>query len=304
VDPTRLISTTEAIDPVFMFLFGACLLLLLGITAAMAVFVLRYHRSRAPQPTSQVESSLWLEIVWTLLPTILVLAMFWYGWKEYLVLRTVPKGALEVTATARMWSWNFTYANGATSPKLYVPVGKPVRVNLVATDVIHGFFLPAFRVKRDVVPGMSNYAWFVANKSGSYDLFCSQYCGTGHSAMITTVEAMPAKEFDEWLEHGAGGTNKDSRIDGKKLAQEKGCLGCHSLEGAPGVGPSFKGIMGRSETVVTKGSERVITVDEAYLRRSIQEPQADVVKGFQPIMPAFGDLSKVAALVEYLEGIK
>ena len=306
MDPTRLITTTEAIDPVFMFIFGACLVLLLGITAAMVIFVVRYHRSRAPQPTSQVESSLWLEIVWTLLPTLLVLAMFWYGWKEYLVLRTVPKGALEVTATARMWSWNFTYANGTTSPRLYVPVGKPVRVNLVATDVIHGFFLPAFRVKRDVVPGMSNYAWFVANKPGSYDLFCSQYCGTGHSAMITTVEVLPVKEFGEWLEHGPGGVKKETRIDGKKLAREKGCLGCHSLDGAPGVGPSFKGIMGRSETVVTKGAERTITVDEAYLRRSIQEPQADVVKGFQPIMPAFGDLSKdeVAALVEYLEGIK
>jgi len=306
VDPTRLISTTEAIDPVFMFIFGVCLVLLLGITAAMAFFVLRYHRSRAPQPTSQVESSLWLEIVWTLLPTILVLAMFWYGWKEYLVLRTVPKGALEVTVTARMWSWNFTYANGATSPRLYVPVGKPVRVNLVATDVIHGFFLPAFRVKRDAVPGMPNHAWFVAGKTGSYDLFCSQYCGKGHSAMITTVEALPVKEFEEWLEHGAGGAKKESRIDGKKLAQEKGCLGCHSLDGSPGVGPSFKVIMGRSTVVITKGAERTITVDEAYLRQSILDPHADVVKGFQPIMPAFSDLSKdeVTALVEYLEGIK
>jgi cytochrome c oxidase subunit 2 len=289
-----------------MFIFGACLVLLLGITVAMAIFVVRYHRSRAPQPTSQVESSLWLEIIWTLLPTILVMAMFWYGWKGYLVLRTVPKGALEVTATARMWSWSFTYANGATSPKLYVPIGKPVQVNLVSTDVIHGFFLPAFRVKRDVVPGMPNHAWFVAGKPGTYDLFCSQYCGTGHSAMITTVEALPAKEFEEWLEHGAAGSKNESKIDGKKLALEKGCLGCHSLDGSPGVGPSFKGIMGRSALVVTKGAERTITLDKAYLRRSIVDPNADVVKGFQPIMPSFADLKKeeLEALVEYLEGIK
>jgi cytochrome c oxidase subunit II len=306
VDPIHLISTNEAIDPVFMFIFGACLLLLLGITVAMVVFVVRYHRSRAPQPTSKVESSLWLEFVWTLLPTILVMAMFWYGWKEYLVLRTVPKGALEVTATARMWSWNFTYANGTTSPKLYVPVGKPVKVNLVSNDVIHGFFLPAFRVKRDVVPGMPNYAWFVADKPGSYDLFCSQYCGTGHSAMITTVEALPGKGFEEWLEHGPGGGTKETRIDGKKLAQERGCLGCHSLDGSTGVGPSFKGIMGRSVVVVTSGVERTIAVDEAYLRKSIIDPNADVVKGFQPIMPAFGDLKKeeLEALVEFLEGQK
>jgi len=306
VDPTLLISTNEAIDPVFMFIFGACLVLLLGITVAMAVFVVRYHRSRAPQPTSQTESSLWLEIVWTLLPTILVMAMFWYGWKGYLVLRTVPKGALEVTATARMWSWSFAYANGTTSPKLYVPIGRPVKVNLVSTDVIHGFFLPAFRVKRDVVPGMPNHAWFVAGTAGSYDLFCSQYCGKGHSAMITTVEALPSKEFEEWLEHGAGGGKKDSKIDGKKLAQEKGCLGCHSLDGSPGVGPSFKGLMGRSVVVVTKGVERTIRVDEAYLRQSILDPSADVVKGFQPIMPPFGDLKKeeLEALVEFLEGEK
>jgi cytochrome c oxidase subunit 2 len=305
VDPTQLISTTEAIDPVFMFIFGACLLLLLGITLAMTVFVVRYHRSRAPQPTSQVESSLWLEIVWTVLPTVLVLAMFWYGWKEYLVLRTVPKGAMEVTATARMWSWEFSYANGKRAPKLFVPVGKPVKVNLVATDVIHGFFLPAFRVKRDVVPGMTNHVWFVADKSGSYDLFCSQYCGTGHSAMITTVEAVPEAEFAAWFAQGAEGRGA-GKVDGKKLAQEKGCVGCHSLDGSPGVGPSFKEIMGRSETVITKGAERSITVDEAYLRLSILEPNTDVVKGFPPIMPAFGDLSKdeLTALVEYLKGIK
>jgi len=306
VDSTHLISTTEAIDPVFMFLFGACLLLLLGITVAMVFFMVRYHRSRSPEASSDNDGNLWLEIVWTALPTLLVLAMFWYGWKEYLVLRTVPKGAIEVTATARMWSWNFSYPNGSTSPTLVVPVGKPVKVNLVSVDVIHGFFLPAFRVKRDVVPGMTNHVWFVADKEGKYDLFCSQYCGTGHSAMITTVEALSDAKYTEWLEQGAPAGKKESRIDGKKLAQEKGCLGCHSLDGSPGVGPSFKGIMGRSEVVVSNGVERSITVDRAYLHRSVVEPQADIVKGFQPIMPAFGDLSKeeLTALVEYLEGIK
>ncbi|MGB9082941.1 MAG: cytochrome c oxidase subunit II [Desulfuromonadaceae bacterium] len=306
MNPLPLISTSEAIDPVFMFIFGACFVLLLGITVAMVTFVLRYHRSRAPQPTSQADGNLWLEIVWIMLPTLLVLAMFWYGWKEYLVLRTVPKDALQVTATARMWSWNFRYAGGRTSPKLFVPVGRPVRVELVSQDVIHGFFLPAFRVKRDVVPGMTNYAWFVASKPGSYDLFCSQYCGTGHSAMITTVEALPVKEFEEWIEHGAGGGEKESRIDGRKLSEEKGCLGCHSLDGSPGVGPSFNGIMGRSVVVLTKGAERTITVDDAYLRQSIVDPQADLVKGFPPVMPVFADLKEedIEALVEFIKTVK
>ncbi len=295
------ITTTEAIDPVFMFIFGASLVLLLGITAAMMFFVVRYRRSKAPQPTSQAEGNIWLEIVWIVLPTLLVLAMFWYGWKEYLVLRTVPKGALQVTATARMWSWNFSYAGGRTSSKLYVPVGRPVRVELVSEDVIHGFFLPAFRVKRDMVPGMPNFAWFVASKPGSYDLFCSQYCGTGHSAMITTVEALPETEFALWLNQEKG----DKEQSGHELLERHGCLGCHSEDGTPGVGPTFRGIWGRSVTVVTNGTERTIAVDEAYLRRAILEPGADVVKGFQPIMPPFSlKEEELAALLEYLKGLK
>ncbi len=298
MNAAHLTTTTEAIDPVFMFIFGACLVLLIGITIAMVTFVVRYHRSRAPEPTSKVESNLWLEIAWIVLPSLLVLAMFYYGWAGYLSLRNVPKGAMDVTATARMWSWNFAYPNGKTSPKLYVVVGKPVRVELVSADVIHGFYLPAFRVKRDTVPGMKNYAWFVASKPGSYDLFCSQYCGTGHSAMITTVEALPEAEFTAWLQQTPGGG-----AAGKALLEKHGCLGCHSLDGAASVGPSFKGIWGRRVSVVTGGAERTISVDEAYLRRSILEPQADLVKGFPPVMPPFKDVLKedeIKQIVDYL----
>jgi cytochrome c oxidase subunit 2 len=305
VNQQALITTTGAIDPVFMFLFGACLVLLLGITIVMVYFVLRYHRSRAPQPTSQADGNLWLEIVWIVLPTLLVLAMFWYGWKEYVVLRTVPKDALPVTATARMWSWDFKYANGKTSPKLYVPVGKPVRVELVSVDVIHGFFLPDFRVKRDVVPGMNNYAWFVAPKEGSFNLFCSQYCGTQHSAMVTTVEALSEAAFADWLEQGRSKGKGDKEQSGHELLEHHGCLGCHSEDGSPKVGPSFKGIWGRSVTVMTGGAERTITSDEAYLRRSILLPSADVVKGFPPIMPAFPlNEEELSALMKYLKELK
>lgn len=201
MDP-NLLTTSQAVDPVFLTIFGISVVLLLGITAAMVWFSYRYHRCRAPEPTSQASSNLWLEITWTLLPTVLVLAMFYYGWAGYLSLRQVPPGSLAVTATARQWSWTFTYQNGKSSPTLYVPVGQPILVNLVSEDVIHGFYLPAFRVKRDVVPGMKNHAWFVAIRPGSYDLFCSQYCGLLHSAMTTTVEAVPATEFQEWLKAG------------------------------------------------------------------------------------------------------
>jgi cytochrome c oxidase subunit 2 len=302
-----LLTTTESVDPVFKFIFGACLLLLGGITATVIWFVIRYRRSRAPEPTSQVESNIWLEIVWTVLPSILVMAMFYYGWAGYLALRNVPKDALPVTATARMWSWSFTYANGRTSPRLYVPVGKPVLVNLVATDILHGFFLPAFRVKRDVVPGMKNHAWFMADKAGSYDLFCSQYCGRDHSAMITTVEALPEAEFAAWLvqteeiaeHHGL-------KPDGARLAKEKGCLACHSLDGSSGVGPTFKGLYQKQAIVLQNGRKLTITVDDAYLRESIRFPNAKIVEGFQPIMPAINDLKddEIEALVEFIEGVK
>lgn len=284
----NLLTTNQAVDPVFMFIFGACLVLLLGITATMLVFVFRYHRSRAPEPTSQSSGNIWLEITWIVLPSILVLAMFYYGWAGYLSLRNVPKNALPVTATARMWSWSFTYANGKTSSKLYVPVGKPILVNLVSLDVLHGFYLPAFRVKRDVVPGMKNHAWFVATKPGSYDLFCSQYCGVGHSAMITSVEALPEPQFAAWLAQSAS----MAEHPGKELLEKHGCLGCHSLDGSPKIGPTLKGIWGRKVTVMTGGVERSTIVDEPYLRKSLLEPNADVVKGFPPIMPPFGNVLK------------
>ena len=297
MDP-NLLTTTQAVNSVFIFILGASLVLLLGITATMVWFVIRYHRSRAPEPTSRVDGNLWLETVWITLPVVLVMAMFWYGWAGYLTLRDVPKGALEVTATARMWSWDFTYANGRTSPKLYVPVGKPVVVNLVSLDVIHGFFLPAFRVKRDIVPGMKNFAWFVATKPGSYDLFCSQYCGTGHSAMISTVEALPEAEFTAWLQQTGGAEHA-----GKELLEKHGCFGCHSLDGTPKVGPTFKGIWGRPVTVLTGGKERTATVDEAYLRKSIMEPNAEVVKGFPAVMPSFAGVLKesdITAIIGFL----
>ena len=301
MNPSQLISTTEAIDPVFFFIFGASLLLLLGITLAVILFLVRYHRSRAPEPTSTAESNLWLEIVWTVLPTLLVMAMFWYGWKEYLVLRTVPKGAMEITATARMWSWSFSYPDGSTSSKLYVPVGKPIKVNLVSQDVIHGFFLPAFRVKRDIVPGMDNFAWFVAQKPGSYDLFCSQYCGTNHSAMITTVEALTEHDFAEWQKE----SGKKEGTSGHELLEKHGCLGCHSEDGSPRIGPSFKGFWGRKTLVTTGGTEHEIVADDAYLRRSIKEPAADLVKGFPPVMPPFTlSEDELKVISDYLKGLK
>jgi len=282
VNPQPLITTTEAVDTAFYVIFGISGVALLGITVAVVYLAWRYNRKRYPTPLSQKDHNVWLEVTWTIIPSILVMVMFWYGWEGYLSLRRIPDNAIPVQATARMWSWLFTYENGKTADKLYVPVGQPVKVKLIAKDVLHSFYVPAFRVKRDTVPGMDNYVWFVAEQPGSYDLFCAEYCGVGHSAMITTVEAIPTAEFAAWLEE------KPAAADvGKALLQKHGCLGCHSLDGTPSVGPTFQGIGGRQVTVLTNGESRALTADRAYLEKSILEPGADIVEGFPPAMPPY-----------------
>ena len=304
MNPALQTTTQQAVDPVFIFILGVAVVILIGITATMVLFVIRYHRSRAPEPTSRAATNIWLEIAWTSIASALALAMFYFGWTGYLTLRTMPKDALPVTATARMWSWEFAYASGRKSDKLYVPTGKPVRVTLVSEDVLHGFYIPAFRVKQDVVPGREIDAWFMADRAGSYDLFCSVFCGVGHSAMVTTVEALSPAEFSAWLQQ-AGGTKPTGKLDGATLAKEKGCLGCHSLDGSKGVGPTFKGLSNKRVTVLQEGRTVTVTADDAYLRESIRTPKAKVVEGFQPIMPAFPDLSEdeVTALVEFIAGV-
>lgn len=296
----QLPPTTEVIDPIFVFIFGVSLVMLLGVTVAMIYFALRYNRKRCPVPASQKASNLWLEIIWTVIPTILVMAMFYYGWAGYLALRNVPEGAMEVKATGRMWSWLFEYPNGKTSDKLYVPIGQPVKVTMTSTDVLHAFYAPAFRVKRDVVPGRETYLWFTAPKAGSYDVFCAEYCGAEHSGMITTIEALPPHEYAEWL----AGSGEGQVPVGEQLLAKHGCLGCHSLDGSKKAGPTFQGIWGRRVTVITAGTERTLTSDADYLRRSIREPNADVVVGYQAIMPKYpGTLpdEELEAILEYFE---
>lgn len=301
-----LITTTEAVDRVFLYLFGISVVLLVAITAVMIWFVFRYHRSRQPRPQPSPRYNLWLEVSWTLIPTLIVMAMFWYGWQGYTTLRNVPDNALDVQVVGRKWVWSFTYPNGRTSDTLQVPVGRAVRLDITSEDVLHSFYLPAFRIKRDAVPGMHTFEWFIAEKPGSYDAFCAEYCGVGHSKMITTVEAKPLEEFEEWYEQESETTEEDHREKGLKLLTALGCLGCHSLDGSKRVGPTLKGIFGRPVTVTTNGDERSLIVNKAYLERAIEHPEADIVKGFPPVMPPYPSLSAEdrEEIVEYLETLK
>lgn len=296
----QIVDAVASVDRTFLFIFGVSVVILVGITAAMVWFVFRYSRTRNPKP-ADFDGNLTAEILWTVLPTLLVLGMFFSGWSSYRALRDVPEGAMEVKVTARMWSWAFEYGNGKKSNILVCPVGEPVKLAMESSDVIHGFFAPAFRIKQDVVPGMTTYAWFKADSPGEYDVFCTVYCGLQHAKMLTTIKAVPREEFDAWLarsDRTAGGP-------GKALLDEKGCLGCHSLDGSPGAGPTLQGIFGHTVTVLTPdGREYTTKVDRPYLRDSILGPDPGVVKGFEPIMPEYaGQLTneEVEHMLDFLE---
>jgi len=279
---TSAISNTAAkVDSAFLFIVCSSVVLLVLVTFFMVFFVIRYSRKRNPHP-DQIEGNVFLEIIWTVVPTVLVLVMFYVGWSDFSYIRNAPDDAMPVQVTGMMWAWQFEYKNGKQSDVLKVPLGKPVKLILTSADVIHSLYIPAFRIKEDAVPGLKTHLWFKANELGSYDIFCTEYCGTGHSHMRSKVVVMADNEFDKWYESAEAPGEKDK---GLKLMQVKGCLGCHTTDGTKKIGPTFKGIFGRKDTVVTDGKEHVIIVDDAFLRKAVLQPGADLVKGYPKIMP-------------------
>lgn len=302
-------SYAATVDHVFLYIVGISTVFLVAITFCMVYFVFKYHRKKNIPPAN-IEGHTLLEVVWTVVPTILVISMFYVGWVGFKKMRTVPPDATIVKVTGRMWSWLFEYPNGKKSDVLKVPLGKPVKLELNSIDVLHSFYVAAFRVKEDVVPGMNNYIWFKPTKVGTYDVQCAEYCGLRHSYMLTKVEVMPEKDFQEW--YSANGKVAKAEVAGKgptteELLDVKGCLACHTTDGEPLVGPTFKGIFGRKEKVETEGKEREVVVNEAYIRKSLIEPQSDIVVGFPPIMPSQEGLvteEEIRQIIAYLKGLK
>jgi cytochrome c oxidase subunit 2 len=294
----------KVVNNVFLFILVICLFLLGLITFLMVYFVIRYRQERHPQP-ADIEGSTWLEVTWTVIPTLIVLTMFYYGLTGFEFLKKVPQGAMTVKVIARQWSWLFQYENGAQDTELRVPVGKPVKLTLTSQDVIHGFYAPAFRIKQDAVPGMTTYLWFQPTEVGTFDVLCSQYCGLEHAHMFTKIVALPQEEFTKWYQAKKQEVALKGPSLGPKLYQEKGCFACHSIDGTPGVGPSFKGLFGKKESVLTAGKAWLVVVDEAFIRKYILEPNVDVVEGFQPIMPKISlTEDELNALVEYVKSLK
>ncbi len=297
-------NIAEHVDKAFIFIIGISILLLVSITAVMIYFVFKYHSSKNTKPEN-IEGNNLLEALWIAIPTVLVLFMFYYGWTGYKVMRDVPEGAMEVHVKARMWSWLFLYENGKKNNVLYVPVGIPVKLTLSSQDVIHSFFVPAFRVKQDTVPGMETFVWFEPTKVGEYDIFCTEYCGLRHADMITKVVVMKEEEFKKWYEEEEG--EAAPGISARELLDENGCLDCHTEDGTLNMAPTFKGLFGSIRTVITEGEERSIVADGPYIRKSILEPESDVVKGFEPLMPSYLDeLSRedIDIIIEHLKELK
>jgi cytochrome c oxidase subunit 2 len=286
------------IETSFLIITAACVALLVAVTITMLVFIYKYRRGRNPVP-EDVEENLPLEIVLTILPTVLVLGMFYFGWVDFGYIRNPPKDAMPIEVISRQWSWTFKYQNGRQTDTLRVPVGKPVKLVLTSEDVTHSFFIPAYRIKEDCVPGLKTHLWFNADQTGTFDIFCTEYCGLGHSHMRARLIAMPAADFESWYE-----TKEETAGAGKglELLKSKGCLGCHTTDGTRKVGPTFKGLFGSKVTVTTNGKERTITADEEYLERSVKDPGADVAQGFPNIMPKLPvSDEELKAIVDYLE---
>jgi cytochrome c oxidase subunit 2 len=188
----------NSVDGTFLFTLIVSVFFLVLITVLMIFFVIKYSRKRNPKGTN-IHGNMGLEIAWTVIPTILVMIMFWYGWRGYKEMVTVPENAMPIDVTAQMWKWSFKYEDGKTTDSLYVPVNTPIKLTLHSNDVNHSFFIPAFRLKKDVFPNRERVAWFIAKETGEYDIACSEYCGLNHSYMYSKIFVLPEEEFKNWM---------------------------------------------------------------------------------------------------------
>ena len=303
--PERASSVAAGVDHVFGFLFwlsAAFLVLIVGITVA---FVVRYRaRPSRPGPEPSADHDDRLELLWTAIPLVLVLAIFAASTQVYLGMTSAESGAspLRVDVTARSWSWWFDHPGGKGSKELHLVAGRAAELVLASTDVIHSLYVPEFRLKQDAVPGRFTRMVFTPTAAGTYQILCAEYCGTNHSQMSAPVVVHPDQaSFDAWAAEGRGPELSLVQV-GKAVYDEKGCSGCHSVDGTPGVGPSFKGIWGQTHALAGGGSVRV---DEGYVRESIVTPGAKVVAGFENVMPPIPlEERELQGIVTYLQSLK
>jgi cytochrome c oxidase subunit 2 len=302
--PPQASTVAHHVDWLFQFILGISIFFFLLIVVLMLVFVVKYRRREGHEAEASPSHNMALEITWSVIPIILVVVIFYFGFKGFLDMSTAPANAYEILVDGQKWNWTFNYPNGYADANLHVPVDRPVRLVMSSADVIHSLYVPAFRIKMDVVPGRYSKAWFEATAPGEYELFCAEYCGTGHSDMIAKVVVHPVGEFETWLESASNFLETMTPVDaGRKLYQIRGCQQCHSVDGSAKTGPSLFGIFGHSQPL-TDGSS--VVVDENYVRQSILDPASQVVAGYEPVMPTYQGRIKdeeITVIIEYLKSL-
>jgi cytochrome c oxidase subunit 2 len=289
------------IDAIYFFMVAVTAFFSLLIGGLVVVFAVKFRRRHHDEIGVAIHGSLALELLWTIIPLGIAMVMFAWGAKVFFDVYRPPAGAMEIFVVGKQWMWKVQHADGQREiNELHVPVGRPVKLVMGSEDVIHSYYIPAFRVKADVIPGRYNTLWFTATKPGRYHLFCAEYCGTKHSGMIGWVTAMEPLEYQAWL---AGGPATASPVAaGEKLFNDLACSTCH-METAQGRGPVLAGIYGKSIELQGGGT---VTVDDGYIRESIVNPQAKIVNGFQPIMPTFQGLvteEQLLQLIAYVRSV-
>lgn len=300
-------TMAHEVDALFWFVHISSLVLTIGILIAIAYFIYKFRRKSENDVTPVITHNNKLEVTWSVIPLVLCLIIFGWGYQTYVNMITSPDDAYEVNVSAQKWLWNFTYENGARSTgELHVPAGRPIKLIMSSNDVIHSFFVPDYRIKQDVVPGRYTETWFQVPEPGESIIFCTEYCGTGHSDMYGKVVVHEQQDFENWLANNAGGASKPEDLApaewGQQLAQQNACQTCHSPDGADLTGPTWQGTFGAQHTMADGSS---VEVDENYLRESILDPNAKIREGYQEgLMPTYQGVlndEQINAIIEYIK---
>ncbi len=319
--PPQASTASKWIDQLHYAIITTTMVASTAVALAAVYLFVRYRRRSPDQLSVRVESPPWFEATIITVPLTLFLAWFYVGYVGFVRVRRPPPGAMDVYVMAKQWMWKFSYPEGPNSiGVLRVPARKPVRLLMTSRDVIHSFFVPAFRIKEDLLPGRYTESWFQSDLPGRYELLCAEYCGLQHSLMRGEVEVLEPSEFDRWLASQERGIAERQDMggpigppasdqanlvaEGLRIAGQAGCLECHTVDGSPHIGPTWLGLYHRTELLETGQS---VFVDEAYMTKSMMDPMADVVAGFNPVMPTFqGKLTapETAAIVEYIKSLR
>jgi cytochrome c oxidase subunit II len=310
--PKAVNLTADESDLMYYATLGLSIFFFVGIAGAIVYFVIRYRHRPGHRPEPSAAHNDALEITWTVIPTIICVFLFYYGWNTYVRVVTPPTKAVEVNVLAWRWNWQFTHSNGVQDSDLHVPVNTPVRLVMTSKDVLHAFYAPVMRVKQDIIPRRYTYAWFFPTKPGTYRLTCAEYCGTNHSIMGITNEGRRAVVvvhepggYERYLaDKAAQSMNMDPADLGKLLYEKKGCNACHTVDGTPRVGPTFAKGFG---TTVPLADGSSVAMDENYIRESLLYPQAKARAGFPPSMPSFeGQLKEkeIEGIIAYIKSLK